>query len=246
MAHRSALVTGASRGIGLAIAKRLTADGFDLTITARDPQRLEDAAAQLREVGPGSIVALAGELGTPEDIAAVVRAHEQAYSSLSVLVLNAGVGSLGPIGEIPAYRFQRLVDINMFGPLHYLQESLPLLRGAADADENHGAKVIALTSITGVYAEPQLGIYGATKAALKILLDTFNVEQSATGITVTAIAPGYVDTDLAAWKHDVMSPETFIPADDVAVLVGALAQLSRRTMIDQIVMARSNSDGRRA
>ena len=90
------------------------------------------------------------------------------------------------------------------------------MRGAADADENHGAKVIALTSITGVYAEPELGVYGATKAALKILLDTFNVEQSASGITATAIAPGYVDTDLAAWTHDVLPPEALITTDDVA------------------------------
>ena len=127
MAHRSALVTGASRGIGLAIAERLVAEGFDLTITARDPERLDDAASRLRQARRGSVVAIPGELGSPEDISAVVRTHEQAYGSLSVLVMNAGVGALGQIGEITPHHFQRLVTLNLQGPLTYLQASMPPL-----------------------------------------------------------------------------------------------------------------------
>jgi NAD(P)-dependent dehydrogenase (short-subunit alcohol dehydrogenase family) len=243
---RSALVTGATRGIGRGIAERLAVDGFDLTISARDPEALEATADHLRSLGGVTVVAQAGELGEPDDIVAVVDAHRMAHGDMSVLVLNAGVGSLGKIGDIPMHRFQKLIDLNLRAPLLYLQAALPLLRAAAESDHRHGAKVIAMSSITGVYAEPQLAVYGATKAALGMLIETLNVEQGSSGITGTAIAPGYVDTDLAAWKHDDLSPDSMMPVSDVAELVGSLVALSRRTMVGQVVMARSSSDGRRA
>ena len=106
--------------------------------------------------------------------------------------------------------------------------------------------MIALSSITGDYAEPAHGLYGATKAGLNLLVDTLNIEQAGSGITGTTIAPGYVDTDLAAWKHDEISPEDMIPVDDVAVLVASLAAMSRRTRVGHVAMARSNSAGRGA
>jgi NAD(P)-dependent dehydrogenase (short-subunit alcohol dehydrogenase family) len=243
---RSALVTGATRGIGLGIAERLAADGFALTISGRDSERLDQTAVRLREISGTTVVARAGDLASPEDIEAVVRTHGEAYGSISVLVLNAGAGTLGAIGDIPTRRFQTFIDLNLRAPLLYLQTALPLLEAAAQLDDVHGAKVIALSSITGDYAEPAHGLYGATKAALNLLIDTLNIEQSAHGITGTTIAPGYVDTDLAAWKHDEISPENMIPVDDVAALVASLASMSRRTMIGHVAMARATSDGRRA
>lgn len=244
--NRSALITGASRGIGRSIAERLATDGFDLTISARDPEALVATAEHLRRLGRGTVVAQAGELGEPDDIAAVVEAHRTAYGHMSVLVLNAGIGSLGAIGDIPMARFQKLIDLNLRAPLLYLQDALPLLQQAARADHLHGAKVIAMSSITGVYPEPHLGVYGATKAALGVLIGTLNIEHSASGITGTAIVPGYVDTDLAAWKHDELPPEAMMPVRDIAEVVSSLVAMSRRTMIDQVVMSRASSDGRRA
>jgi 3-oxoacyl-[acyl-carrier protein] reductase len=78
-----------------------------------------------------------------------------------------------------------------------VQQSLPLLREAANHDSRTGAKVIGLASITGVYVEAGLGIYGATKAALLSLIETVNLEESGNGVTATAIAPAYVDTDMS-------------------------------------------------
>lgn len=243
---RSALVTGATRGIGLGIAERLAADGFALTISGRDPDRLSQTAERLREIGGTPVAAHAGDLASPDDIDAVVHAHGEAYGSMSVLVLNAGAGTLGEIGDIPIRRFQNFIDLNLRAPLLYLQAALPLLRAGVNLDDVHGAKVIALSSITGDYAEPAHGLYGATKAALNLLIDTLNIEQSESGITGTTIAPGYVDTDLAAWKHDEISPENMIPVDDVAAQVVSLVSMSRRTMVGHVAMARSTSDGRRA
>jgi 3-oxoacyl-[acyl-carrier protein] reductase len=244
--RRSALVTGATRGIGLGIAERLAADGFALTISARDQDRLEQTAERLRKISGADVLARHGDLASLEDINSVVQAHGGTYGSMSVLVLNAGAGTLGRIGDIPPHRFQTFVDLNLRAPFIYLQSALPLLRAAAELDQVRGAKVIALSSITGDFAEPAHGLYGATKAGLNLLIDTLNIEQSSTGITGTTIAPGYVDTDLAAWKHDEIEPDRMIPVEDVAELVASLVSMTRRSMIGHVAMARSDSDGRRA
>jgi 3-oxoacyl-[acyl-carrier protein] reductase len=127
-----------------------------------------------------------------------------------------------------------------------VQRSLPLLRAAAAADPERGAKVIALASITGVYAEPGLAVYGATKAALISFMETLNAEESAHGVTATAIAPGYVDTDMSAWVTDTIPAHAMIPVADVVAVADMLLSLSPRTAIPTIVMARSGTNGYRA
>jgi NAD(P)-dependent dehydrogenase (short-subunit alcohol dehydrogenase family) len=85
-----------------------------------------------------------------------------------------------------------------------------------------------VSAITGAYAEEGLVAYGARKAAALSPAETFNAEESVNGLSATAIAPAYVDTDMAAWVHDRIPPQTMIPADDIAVLVESLLQLSRQ------------------
>ena len=246
MSHQSALVTGASRGIGLGIARMLARRGYHLTISARDEVRLQLVAAELADLGAPRVVVVAHDLADDEAAAAVVGAHVQAYASMSVLVLNAGTGTAGSIGQLPLDRFDKTVRVNLRAPFAMLQASLPALRAAAAADPEHGSRVIALASIAGVHAEPGLAAYSATKAALLSLVDAVNREESARGVLATALAPGFVDTDMAAWVRDKIPPEQMIPVDDIVALVETLIALSRRSVIDQVVIGRAGAPGQTA
>ena len=243
---RSALITGASRGIGRGIATRLAEAGYGLTLSARDAERLEVVADELRAAGAKEVVVVAGDLADEASAGRVVTAHADTFGSLNALVLNAGVGTAGPIGEFPMRRFDKSVDVNLRAPFSPLQQALPMLRTAATEDPAKGAKVIALASITGVYAEAELAVYGATKAALMSLVETLNVEESGNGVSATALAPAFVDTDMSAWTHDKIPPESMIEVNDIVELVDALLRLSSRAVVPKIVVGRAGTDGYRA
>lgn len=242
----SALVTGASRGIGLGIATRLAEQGKSLTITSRTQETLDAVAEGLRAAGSPQVIVVAGDMADPEHLAAAVAAHGERFGAMDALVLNAGVGTAGSIGEFPMRRFDKTVDVNLRAPFTLLQEALPLLRAGAAANPARGAKVIALASITGVYPEAGLGLYGATKAALISLIETLNAEESGNGVTGTAVAPAYVDTDMAAWTHDTVPPETMIEVADIVELVDAQLRLSARAVVQRLVVSRAGADAFRA
>ncbi|WP_024796172.1 SDR family NAD(P)-dependent oxidoreductase [Tomitella biformata] len=237
----SALVTGASRGIGLGIATRLAEQGRGLTITSRTQSTLDAVADQLRAAGSPHVLAVAGDMADPEHLAAAVKAHGEQFGTMDALVLNAGVGTAGTIAEYPMRRFEKSIAVNLRAPMVLMQEALPLLRAAAAANPGRGAKVIALASIAGVYAEAGLGVYGATKAALLSMIDALNAEESAGGVTGAALAPAYVDTDMAAWTHDTVPPETMIQVSDIVELVDALLRLSSRAVVPRLVVNRAGA-----
>lgn len=235
---RAALVTGGSRGIGRAIALRLAADGYAVTLGARDPEALERTAGELGAYGVPTL-AVPGDLAVEDDVRGLARAHAERFGRLDVLVLSAGVGTAGAVAEYPMRRFDKQVAVNLRSPFLLVQECLPLLRDAAKSEPDRGAKIVAISSITGVVSEAGLAAYGATKAALISLCQSLSVEESASGVSATAVSPGYVDTDMSAWMHDQLDPQQMIPADDVAELVIGLTRLSARSVVPHIVITRA-------
>jgi 3-oxoacyl-[acyl-carrier protein] reductase len=165
---------------------------------------------------------------------------------MNVAVLSAGVGTAGRIENTKLSRVDKMIDVNVKAPLFVIQSALPLLRAAAVDDPAHGARIIALASITGVFPEAGLALYGATKAALISLVKSLNSEESAAGVTATAIAPGYVDTAMSEWVHDRIDPTTMIQVDDIVEIVDALIAMSAKSVVSEVVMARAGSDGRDA
>jgi len=243
---RSAIVTGASRGIGRGIALALAARGWRLTLAARDPNRLAAVAAEAEAAGASHVDYIDVDLATPDGPAAVVAAHAARHDCLDALVLSAGVGSAAPLDGYPVSRYEKQFALNTRAPFLLISQALPLLRAAAQRRPASGARVIALASIGGVYAEPSLAVYGAAKAALLALCRGLNAEESAGGVTATAIAPGYVDTDMSAWVHDAVPPESMIPVDDVVATVTGLLDLSPRSVINEIVLSRAGTTGYQA
>ncbi|MBH0119589.1 SDR family oxidoreductase [Rhodococcus sp. CX] len=244
--NRSALITGASRGIGLGVAIRLAEQGYGLTISARDPERLDKVAAQLLEAGAPEVRSVAVDLTDPAAAVQVVGAHTRVEHESPHGPEGFLVGTAGNIAEFPMRRFDKTLAVNLAAPFALLQASLPLLRSAAAAQPDRGAKVIALSSITGVYSEPGLSVYGATKAALISLVETLNAEESANGISASAIAPAYVDTDMSDWIKEKIPANEMLEVNDVVEIVDALLKLSSRAVLSRLVLSRAGTDGYRA
>jgi 3-oxoacyl-[acyl-carrier protein] reductase len=239
----SALVTGASRGIGHGVALALAARGWSLTLVARDPDRLEAAGSAARSAGAAEVRTVAADLADAAAASVVLAAHDAAFGSMDAMVLAAGVGSAAPLAGYPISRYDKQFALNTRAPFLLVREGLPMLRAAAGARPSHGAKVVALASIGGVFAEPGLSVYGASTAALIALCRGVNAEESSGGVTATAIAPAYVDTDMTAWVHDAVPPETMIPVADVVTAVLAVLDLSPRTVVNELVLSRAGTAG---
>ncbi|MFC9436971.1 SDR family NAD(P)-dependent oxidoreductase [Nocardia sp. NPDC057030] len=239
MTIRSALVTGGSRGIGAEVARRLAEEGFQLTIAARDRDVLDDTAARLRADTGVEVNPVAAQMNDLDQVRALVQAHADRFDGLHALVLSAGTGTAGAVADLPAKTYERMLDVNFRAPITLIQAALPLLRKSAEDDPRRGAKIIALASITGVAGEAGLAAYGATKAALISLCETVSLEESANGVSATAISPGYVDTDMTAWKRDVLDRSAMLSTGDIAELVLAVTRLSRNAVVPNIVVARA-------
>jgi NAD(P)-dependent dehydrogenase (short-subunit alcohol dehydrogenase family) len=224
---KSALVTGGSSGIGLAIARGLREDGYALTLAARKPERLEEAARELEAH------AVAADVTSEEDCVRLVAEHGERHGGLDVLVNSAGVGIAGPIAELSAKRWDLQQNVNLRGAFLVTREALPLLRQA----QGH---VINLASIAGTIPTPGLAGYGASKAALISLTHSLNREEAESGVRATALCPAFVDTRMTEWTG--LGTEEMIQPEDCAELVRTLLRLSPRARVPVIVVERIGDD----
>jgi len=237
MTRRAAMVTGASRGIGAEIARMLAADGHDLTISARGRDALDALAAELTASHGVRVEVVGADMSSETDVRNIAAVHRAAHGRLDTLVLNAGMGAIGPLADYPVRRLDKMFAINVRSAYVLIQELLPLLE-TAGTQRPEGGRVLAIASMTGVAGEPLNSAYGATKAALISLCETLNTEHSLDGVTATAICPGYVATAMTEGLADSVPPETMLPVADVAAATVALTRLSRRTVVPRLVLTR--------
>jgi 3-oxoacyl-[acyl-carrier protein] reductase len=219
----SALVTGASSGIGLALARALREDGYELTLVARRPEPLEDAA------GAMGAFAVPANLGDPDECVRVVAAHAERHGGMDVLVNSAGVGIGGSFADQDTKRIGLQLDVNLRATLIVTRESLPLLRDSR-------GQVITLASIAGTIPTPGLAVYGATKAALIAWTSSLNREEGEHGVRATAISPAFVATRMTEWTR--LPDEEQIQTDDIVALVRAVLSLSPMARVPNIVIER--------
>jgi short-subunit dehydrogenase len=238
---KTALVTGASRGIGNGVARDLARQGYGLTVSSRSDADLDELAEALLAQGAPTVVRHAVDLADRDELPALVAAHRKAFGSMDALILAGGVGTAGAFETLSERRVDKTLAVNLTSTIALLQQALPLLREAAAASER-GSRVVLFSSITGVYAEAGLAVYGASKAALVSLAASLNAEESGNGVMFTAIAPAYVATDMSAWTTDTVPAETMIPVEDIVTLVRALLKLGRRTSITDLVLSRSGAN----
>ena len=212
--NRTALVIGGAKGIGLAIAERLSREGATVFLTGRRADEVETAA---RQVGGGAC-GLVADASDPKHLAQVIATVTEAQGRLDLLVLNAGLSEPATIADQTGEHFDRHFAVNVRGMVFGLQAALPAM--------GDGASVVLMGSIADAAGIPAYGTYAATKAAVRSYARTWAAELAPRGIRVNVVAPGPTDTDMMA----------AVPEDVRAALIAPIP-MGRMARADEVASA---------
>jgi NAD(P)-dependent dehydrogenase (short-subunit alcohol dehydrogenase family) len=238
MAQRAAIVTGGSSGIGLAIARVLGEEGHALTVAARRPEKLEEAAEGLRAEGH-EVNVVSGNLGDEAVVQEVVRSHRERFGRLDVLVNNAGVGIGEAVTELTTKKVDMQLAINLRSLILFYREATELLRAAGA--EHRCALVVNTSSISGKAGEPWLSVYSATKAAVVGFTQAMHKELGGDGVKSTALCPAFVDTPMTDFIKEQVKAQDMIQVSDIAETVRVLLKMSPGCVVPEIQFVRPGS-----
>jgi NAD(P)-dependent dehydrogenase (short-subunit alcohol dehydrogenase family) len=224
---RIALVTGAGRGIGRAIAERLSEQGFRVAITSRSKDELAEVAASC--AGP--------TLGLPADItvgAAVEQLFadvEREWGAVEVLVANAGAGYSARVEKTGDADWQRMLDLNLTAPFRCLRRAIPAMRAAG------AGRIVVVASVAARVGEPYIAAYTASKHGVLGLVRSAAAELASTGVTVNAVCPGYVDTSMTAATIDGIVAASGRTADQARDALERKQPIGRLITPDEVAAA---------
>jgi 3-oxoacyl-[acyl-carrier protein] reductase len=235
--HRKALVTGSSRGIGAAIAKRLAADGIEIIVHGN--QNAAAAQTVVKEITDNGGIAtfVLGDLSQSESIAAIFDRLEDRARELNILINNAGILTGGSLDSLSLKDINGLLSVNVISLILITQE---FLRRTNSQD----GRIINISSFAAQAPGMNVSLYAASKAAVEALTRCWSLELASRGITVNAVAPGYVETDMSA--QGIGDPAPIIRGialkragtpDDIADVVAFLASEASRWITGQIIHA---------
>ncbi len=215
----AALVTGASSGIGRAVAAHLLASGWRVTAVARDPARGDLQGANLH----------AADLRHEDACVAAVAAHREAYGDLDLLVNAAGVGIAGQVEGYATKHFDLQLALNLRAMFLITREALPMLLARR-------GRIVNLSSILGLEGSASMSAYAATKHGVIGFSRSLAAEVEPAGVRVTALCPGYVDTPMTDWIKDRLAAEAMIQTDDIVRAVQFLLDLSPGCIVHELVI----------
>lgn len=204
---RTALVTGASRGIGAAVARALHGAGVNLGLASRSGD----------DLGLDGAVSMEVDVRKPGDLDAIAAATAERFGGIDILVVNAGVGSYGPFLDVPPDELEDMIDVNVKGAIYSVRSALPYLLEAKD-----GADLVTVASEAGRRGLPYEAVYCASKFAQIGLTRSLDHELRELGVRCTNVAPGGVATDFAMGRGrtpDMPQLEGMMSAEDVADVV---------------------------
>jgi NADP-dependent 3-hydroxy acid dehydrogenase YdfG len=214
-----AAITGASSGIGEATALALAAEGAAVALAARREDRIADLAGRIEKDG-GSALAVATDVTDEEQANAFVARANEELGGLDVLVNNAGVMLLGPVASAPTDQWRQMIEVNLLGLLYCTHTALPIMGAAGSGD------IVNVASVAGRTANFGSGVYNMTKWGVVGFSEALRQECGRAGVRVTAIEPGWVDTELqghnehpavvAGMKKAMEKVERVLDADDIA------------------------------
>lgn len=225
----NAVITGASRGIGKAIAKIFALHGYDLYLCSRSETNLNETIEELKTQFPAIRID-----GKPMDVSKKTQAVLfgewvlNNASSVDVLVNNAGSFVQGNVSDEPDGALQQMLDVNLFSAYHITRTLVPVMKA------KRSGHIFNLCSIAALAAYPGGGAYSISKYALLGFTKNLRYELKEHGIKVTAVIPGAVYTD--SWKESGISEQRIMEAEDIARMVYATAQLSPQAVVEEIVM----------
>ncbi|WP_368517965.1 SDR family oxidoreductase [Rhizobium sp.] len=185
---RGAIVTGSSRGIGAATARRLARDGYAVTVNYLTNRDLADAVVRDIEAAGGRAIVRQGDVADPAAVKALFDANDEAFGGVDIVVNNAGIMNVGPFAQMTDEAFDRMIATNVKGSFNVLREASRRVRD--------GGRIISLSSSIIKMSPPATAAYAATKAAQEIYSNVLAKELGGRNISVNAISPGAVDTQL--------------------------------------------------
>jgi NAD(P)-dependent dehydrogenase (short-subunit alcohol dehydrogenase family) len=235
LASRAALVTGGSSGIGLAIARALGEDGYGVTLSARRPEKLDQAAEGLRAAGI-EVEAVPANMAEEDQILALVGRHRDRFGRLDVLVNNAGVGIGGAIADQETKKLDMQLSVNLRAVYLTTRECLPMLKEAGA--EHRKALVVNTASIAGKSGQGWLAAYSATKFGVVGFTQALHREHSNDGIQATALCPGFVDTAMTDWVKESVPSDQMIQPEDIAGAVRYLLSTSSACVVPELQFIR--------
>jgi 3-oxoacyl-[acyl-carrier protein] reductase len=227
LAGKVALITGASRGIGLAVAQSLAGMGASLALCARDAKRLDDVAGKFRAEGI-TVVAIPADVSSASEVSSLVQKTEQALGSIEILINNAGIGYFGPAHEESEAHWDAVLDTNLKSVFLLSKAVVP---GMIRKRSGH---IVNIASLAGKNTFAGGGIYCASKWGLLGLTGCMAEDLRPHGIRVSAICPGSVATDFS--PHTGKDPNKMLQPEDVAHAVVMVLTQAPQSFISEVVM----------
>jgi hypothetical protein len=213
---KTVFITGASSGIGRALALELARRGYDLFLTARNVDALEHLRSDIAGESPGRRVELRRlDVTDSADVASAIGEAAEQLGRCDIVVANAGVGNSGAVGEGNMERARLIVDTNLIGAMATIDAAVALFR------RQGGGQVVGVGSVAGVRGLPGSSSYSASKAGIAVYLESVRAETHGEPITVTTLAPGYIDTPL---NEDVKSRPFLIDVEKGARIMADLIE----------------------
>jgi short-subunit dehydrogenase len=223
------VITGASRGLGLAIAEKFAMEGHQLYLSARNKKNLESSAEELKKKFSSSKIKYhAADLSVKEETIAFGDWIAEQQIDIDVLVNNAGSFLPGNVHDEAAGTLEEMISVNLYSAYHLTRKLLPAMM------QRKSGHIFTLCSIASLKAYPNGGAYSVSKFALLGMTKNLREEMRPHNIKVTAIIPGAVYTD--SWAASGVKPERLMKATDIAELVYATSQLSPQACVEEIVI----------
>ena len=229
LSGKVAIVTGASRGIGLAIARGLILEGVHVSMCGRTAPLVERRASELSAVGPGQAIASSCDVANSDDAARLVARTVDAFGRLDVLVNNAGIGIFAPISDMNPADFRRVIETNLIGVFNMCHSAIPVMKRSG------GGYIINISSLAGANAFAGGTAYNASKFGLNGFSEALMQDVRYDGIRVSYIMPGSVATGFGGKEPDTGSDWKLSP-EDVAKAVVDLLRFETRALASRIEM----------
>jgi len=192
LSGKTAIVTGASKGIGEAIATRFAAEGANVVVNSRSPERATEAAAEIEaEADGGEVVGVAADVSDYEDVEALVDATVEEFGGLDIMVNNAGITDIQPAAEFDPDEWRRVIDVDLNGVFFGAQVAAKQM-----IEQEEGGSILNVSSMMGDMGFKMRAPYCAAKGAVNNLTQTLAVEWAEDDVTVNALAPGFIYTDI--------------------------------------------------
>jgi len=234
LTDKTAIVTGAGRGIGKAVALALAQEGAAVTLAARTDGELMELAHEIESLG-GRALACATDVSDEKAVRRLVETAVASFGRLDIVVNNAGIGIYGPLTDMTVEQWDRAMAVNVRGPFLLCRESIPYLR------LQERSCIVNISSVVGVKGYAGQSLYGASKHAVMGMSKALAKEVQSDGIRVHAVCPGGVDTAMAGQSRPDLDRSVLMQPEEIADAVLFLVTRRGKAVIDEIHLHREAS-----